>query len=315
MLRYVLKRIGFMAATLLAASFIIFAMGQLLPGDVAEVLLGQDATPESLHEMRKSLGLYDPFYIRYVRWVSGVLRGDLGMSTSIRGYRVSDLLKGHSLNSIFLASFACILVIPVSLLLGIIAGLARNSWVDKFISLGTMIAISVPEFASGILLILFFGLFLKLFPSMSNVDPSVSLVKQWPMLVLPILTLSLVILGYIAKMARASIVEVSRSNYVRTAILKGLPDLQLILNHILRNSLLPSITVIAMNIGWLISGIIVVELVFAYPGMGSLLFFAIVQRDVPLIQATILFAVGAYMFLNFVADILYTFLDPRLRYS
>jgi peptide/nickel transport system permease protein len=148
---------------------------------------------------------------------------------------------------------------------------------------------------------------------MSNIDTNVDLLRQFPMLILPILTLSLVILGYIARMTRASVIEVSSSNYVRTAVLMGLPTSNVIVKHILRNALLPSITVIAMNMGWLIGGIVVVESVFAFPGLGSLLLYGVMQRDVPLIQASVLFAAAAYMILNFVADLLYLFLNPRLR--
>lgn len=304
-----------MLMTLLAGSIIIFTMVDLLPGDAAEVLLGQDATPESLHALRESMGLFDPLHIRYLTWISGMLRGDMGVSLSIRGCKVSDLLLKRSLNSLFLAGCACILVFPLPILIGTIAGLKRNSWLDKLISVATTITISVPEFASGILLILFFSLFLNVLPSMSNIDSSLSLVQQFHLLILPIFTLSLVVLGYLTKMVRSSVIEVSCSNYVRTAILKGLPNLKLFFKHILRNSLLPPITLIGMSMGWFFGGLIVVEFVFAYPGVGSLLFFAIMQRDVPLIETTMLFVVGGYMVFNFIVDILYMFLNPRLRYS
>jgi peptide/nickel transport system permease protein len=294
---------------------IIFIIIQLLPGDVAQMILGQYATPETLHTLRKSLGLYDPFYIRYIKWISGVFYGDLGMSLSIMGYRVSDLLWKRSLNSLFLAAFASLFVIPISLLLGTIAGLMRDTWVDKLISLMSMVAISLPEFASGIFLILILSLTFKLLPSMSSIDPTVSLVRQLPMLILPILTLSFIILGYIARMTRVSVIEVSSSNYVRTAVMSGLPNSNIILKHILRNALLPSVTVISMNMGWLIGGLVVVETVFAFPGLGTLLLYCIMQRDVPLIQSTALVTVTSYMVLNFIADLLYMLLNPRLRHS
>jgi len=302
-----------MIISLLVASIIIFVIVQILPGDVAQMILGQYQTPETLHQLRESLGLYDSFYVRYIRWISGVLRGDLGISLSITGCRIADLLLDRSRNSLFLAACASLLVIPLSLLIGTVAGLKRDTWIDKVVSLTTMVAISLPEFASGIFFILVFSLTFKLLPAMSNIDTNVQLLRQFPMLILPILTLSLVILGYIARMTRASVIEVSSSNYVRTAILTGLPISNIILKHILRNALLPSITVIAMNMGWLIGGIIVVESVFAFPGLGSLLLYGVMQRDVPLIQATVLFAVAAYMIFNFIADLLYLLLNPRLR--
>ena len=288
---------------------------QLLPGDVAQMILGQFSTPEALDELRRTLGLYDPFHIRYLDWMSGILRGELGISLSIEGIGIADLLLQRARNSLFLAGCASIFLIPISLFIGTIAGLKRDTWVDKFISLVTITAISVPEFASGIFLILLFSLTLNFLPSASNIDPTGSLFKHLPHLILPILTLSLVFLGYIARMMRASVIEVSSSNYVRTAVLKGLSDAQVIWKHVVRNALLPSVTVIAMNIGFFIGGLIVVETVFAYPGLGSLLLFAINQRDVPLIQATVLFVFAAYMLLNLVADLLYMFLNPRIRYT
>lgn len=313
MLPYIFKRTALIIITLLVASIIIFAIVQILPGDVAQMILGQYQTPETLHQLRESLGLYDPFYVRYIRWISGVLKGDLGISLSITGCRVADLLLDRSSNSLFLAACTSLFVIPISLLAGTVAGLKRDTWIDKIISLLTMVAISLPEFASGIFFILVFSLTFKLLPAMSNIDTNVGLLRQLPMLILPVLTLSLVILGYIARMTRASVIEVSSSNYVRTSILMGLPISNVIIKHILRNALLPSITVIAMNMGWLIGGIIVVESVFAFPGLGSLLLYGVMQRDVPLIQATVLFTVGAYMILSFIADILYQLLNPRLR--
>ena len=313
MLPYIFKRAVSIIISLLVASIIIFVIVQILPGDVAQMILGQYQTPETLHQLRESLGLYDPFYVRYVRWISGVLKGDLGISLSITGCRIADLLLDRSRNSLLLAACASLFVIPISLLIGTIAGLKRDTWVDKMVSLTTMVAISLPEFASGIFFILIFSLTFKLLPAMSNIDTNVDLLRQFPMLILPILTLSLVILGYIARMTRASVIEVSSSNYVRTAVLMGLPTSNVIVKHILRNALLPSITVIAMNMGWLIGGIVVVESVFAFPGLGSLLLYGVMQRDVPLIQASVLFAAAAYMILNFVADLLYLFLNPRLR--
>ena len=313
MLPYIFKRTVSIIISLLVASIIIFVIVQILPGDVAQMILGQYQTPETLHQLRESLGLYDPFYVRYVRWISGILKGDLGISLSITGCRIADLLLDRSRNSLLLAACASLFVIPISLLIGTIAGLKRDTWVDKMVSLTTMVAISLPEFASGIFFILIFSLTFKLLPAMSNIDTNVDLLRQFPMLILPILTLSLVILGYIARMTRASVIEVSSSNYVRTAVLMGLPTSNVIVKHILRNALLPSITVIAMNMGWLIGGIVVVESVFAFPGLGSLLLYGVMQRDVPLIQASVLFAAAAYMILNFVADLLYLFLNPRLR--
>ena len=311
---FVLKRLGSLVVSLFVASIIVFVVVQLLPGDVAQMILGRSATPESLDAIRRSLGLYEPLHLRYLKWMMGVLRGDLGESLSVMGWRISDLLVQRAYYSLFLAGWAMVIIVPIALFLGTIAGLKHDSALDKFISLTTIVAFSLPEFATGAFLIFIFALCLKWLPAASAINPSVSLIKQLPALILPILTLSLALLGYQARMVRSSVIEVSSSNYVRTAFLKGLPRKDIFLRYVLRNALLPSVTVIAMNIGWLIGGLVIVETVFGYPGVGSLVLFAIVQRDVPLIQATVLFVVMGYVVLNFVADLLYMYLNPRIRH-
>jgi peptide/nickel transport system permease protein len=311
---FLLKRFLSITATLLVASIMIFAITQLLPGDVAQMILREFATPESLAALREKLGLNEPALTRYVGWMLDAIRGNLGESLSITGARVSTLLADRVMNSLVLATVASVVVIPISILLGSIAGIRKNTWVDRIISLTSMVAISVPEFVSGVLFILFFSLTLGLLPSASNLDPGVGYLSQAGKLVLPILTLSLVLLGYIARMTRASFIDAMGSNYAKTALLKGLSDRHIITRHVLPNALIPSVTVIAMNIGWMVGGLVVVESVFAYPGIGSLLLYGIIQRDVPLIQGTALFVVAAYMLLNFIADILYIFLNPKLRY-
>ncbi len=313
MLFFLLKRLVSIVATMFVASLMIFAITQLLPGDVAQMILREFATPESLAALREQLGLTQPVHVRYLEWMLGALRGDLGESLSITGARVADLLADRVVNSLVLALVASVVVTPLSILMGALAGIRRSTWADRLISLTSMVAISVPEFVSGVLLILLFSLTLGVLPSASNLDPGVGYLAQADRLILPILTLSLVVLGYIARMTRASFIDALGSNYAKTALLKGLNDRQIIFRHVLPNALIPSVTVIAMNIGWMIGGLVVVESVFAYPGLGSLLLYGIVQRDVPLIQGTALFVVAAYMVLNFVADVLYIYLNPRLR--
>ena len=313
MLLYLFKRFFSILVSLFVASVLIFVIIQLLPGDVAQMILGQYATPETLDALRKSMRLYDPIHVRYWDWIAGVLQGDLGDSLSIKGVRIADLLSDRGGKSFFLAFFATVVVVPLSIALGAVAGIRKNTWVDKLISLSSMAAISIPEFVSGVLLILVFSLFLNVLPSASSLDPEISIWSQMDKLVLPIMTLSLVLLGYMARMTRASVIDVASSNYVKTAVFKGLSDRRIIVSHILRNALIPSITIIAMNVGWMIGGLVVVESVFAYPGLGSLLLYSIVQRDVPLIQDTALFIVAAYMGLNFLADILNMLVNPRLR--
>jgi len=304
-----------MIVALFIASVIIFAITSVLPGDVAQMILGQNVTPQALHALRQKLGLDKPVYVRYLEWIGSALHGNLGTSLSIPGVRISWLLVTRGENTLFLAFFAGLFLIPTSLGFGIVAGLKEGSWVDNLISSVGLIAISLPEFVSGLLLITLFSVWLRVLPATSSIDLHHNLFSQFPKLVLPILTVSFVIFGYILRMARVSVIEVSRADYIRTAILKGLPRRRVIISHIVHNALLPSITVIAMNMGWMMGGLVVTETVFAFPGLGRLLLFALKQRDIPLLQATILTVGAIYLFLNLLADITYGFLNPQVRYN
>ncbi len=314
MAKYVLKRIALIVVSLFIASIIIFLITEIIPGDVAQMILGQNVTPEALDALRTKLGLFDPPHIRYLHWIGGVLRGDLGESLSMPGVKIGELIARKGLNSLFLAGTATLLLIPIALLIGVIAGLKEEKWPDNVISTFTLVAISLPEFITASFLMLIFSVWLKVLPATSSINLNQNILSQFPLLILPIITVSLVLLGYVARMVRASVIEASRSHYARSAFLKGLPPRIVNTRHILRNALLPSVTIITMNIGWLFGGIIIVETVFAFPGLGSLALFAITQRDVPLIEAVVLLMAGAYLVLNLVADILYAFLNPRIKY-
>ncbi|HVP17525.1 MAG TPA: ABC transporter permease [Spirochaetia bacterium] len=309
-----LKRFGLILVSLFAASVIIFLITEIIPGDVAQMILGRNVTPDALAALRERLGLMNPPYVRYLHWLGGILQGKLGDSLSMQGVHISDLIIRKGLNSLFLAAASTILLVPLSLLLGVIAGLKEQKWPDSVISTFSLIAISLPEFISGTFLMLVFSVWLRWLPAASSINLDVSLFRQLHLLVLPVVTVSLVLLGYVARMVRASVIEASRSPYARTAILKGLPPLLVNSRHILKNALLPSVTIIAMNIGWLFGGIIIVESVFGYPGLGSLVLFAITQRDVPLIEDVVLLMAAAYLVLNLLADIVYALLNPRIRY-
>lgn len=313
MLSYTIKRLAAIGLTLLAASFLIFAITQLLPGDVAQMVLGDHATPEALAEVRAKMGLDQPWLFRYWDWLIGALHGDLGESLMAPGVLVSEQLAGNAKASVFLAASATILVIPLALLFGCVAGLNQDKFLDRIISLLSILAISLPEFVSATFLIIIFSLKLGWLPSASLIDTSASLFSQFDSLILPICTLSLVLLGYVARMTRASVIETNGQAYIRAAVLKGLPRHRVVFQHLLRNALLPTVTVIAMNIGWLVGGLVVVETVFSYPGLGSLLMTGLTQRDVPLIQGAALVIVAAYMFFNLLADLSYRLLNPRLR--
>lgn len=314
MLRFVVKRLGLILISLFVASIIIFVISEIIPGDVAQMILGRNVTPEALAALRQRLGLMNPPAVRYVHWLGGVLQGKLGDSLSMEGVPIADLIVRKGLNSLFLAAASTILLVPISLLFGVIAGLKEEKWPDSVISTVSLIAISLPEFISGTFLMLVFSVWLKWLPAASSINTNVSLFRQLHLLVLPIVTVSLVLLGYVARMVRASVIEASRSPYTRTAILKGLPPLLVNSRHVLRNALLPSVTIIAMNIGWLFGGIIIVESVFGFPGLGSLVLFAIQQRDLPLIEDVVLLMAAAYLVLNLLADIAYALLNPRIRY-
>lgn len=304
-----------MIVALFVASILIFIVAEIVPGDVAQMILGQNVSPEALEALRARLGLNEPAPMRYLQWVGGVLRGDLGTSLSIPGVPVAELIVRRGRNSLFLAAAATVFLVPVALLLGVIAGLRVGTFSDNLISTLTLTATAMPEFISGTFLILIFSVWLGVLPATSSIDPAGSLFGQFRLLILPILTVSLVLLGYVARMIRASVIESSRADYTRTAVLKGLPQRRVIVRHILRNALLPSVTIIAMNLGWLFGGIIIVETVFGFPGLGRLVLFAIQQRDVPLIESVILVMAGAYLLLNLIADLLYAVLNPRIEYS
>ena len=314
MLRFVLKRLALIVVSLFVASIIIFLITEIIPGDVAQMILGQNVTPDALAALRLRLGLMNPPHVRYLHWIGGVLQGNLGDSLSMQGVSIGSLLARRGMNSLFLAAASTIILVPLSLGMGVVAGLSEEKWPDAVVSTLSLIAISLPEFISGTFLMLVFSVWLKILPAASAINSEVSLFRQLNLLVLPVVTVSLVLLGYVARMVRASVIEASRSNYARSAVLKGLPPYLVNSRHILRNALLPSVTIIAMNIGWLFGGIIVVETVFGYPGLGSLVLFAIQQRDLPLIEDVVLLMAAAYLVLNLLADIVYALLNPRIRY-
>jgi len=315
LLAYSGKRLLQALVSVAVASVIIFLIAEALPGDVAQMILGQYATEESLAALRENLGLNQPLHVRYFDWLSGVFRGDLGTSLSKTGVKVGPLLLRRARNSLILAAGAMIVIVPVSFLLGIIAGLRPGSWFDRLISITTLGLISFPSFITGLVLILIFSVQLGWLPASSSLDLSQSFLSQLQKLILPVLALSGVMLGYITRHIRASMVKVLRSDYTRAATLKGVGRRAVITKHVLRNALLPAVTVIAINLGWLLGGAVVVEATFGFPGVARLILNAIQHRDIPVMEAGLLFVVTAYVTVNFGTDILYTLLDPRIRYS
>ncbi len=310
---YILRRLGFILLTLFLASIIIFAATQLLPGDVAQVMLGQFATEEALKNLREDLGLDRPAYIQYFEWLGNFVTGDWGESMVSR-QPVRPLVLARLRNSAMLALTALLFYVPLGIVLGVIAALKRERGLDQTITGFSMAFVGLPEFVSGLLLITVFSFALAILPANSSIAPDTSFTEAFRFLILPAVTVSLTSLGYVIRMTRASTIDVLNTDYVRAADLKGLPSARVLTSHVLRNSLLPTITVVAMGIGYLIGGLIVTETVYGYPGLGRLLVYSIQRRDVILLQACSMVVVMVFSFANLAADILYSVLNPRIRF-
>lgn len=312
MSRYVARRLGFLILTVILTSIVIFGVVQVLPGDVARVILGREAGQAAIEHLRDELGLNLPVPVRYLNWITAFLRGAWGDSFSLR-IPVLPLVARRLQNSLILAAVALGISVPLSVGLGVLAGLRQDSLLDNAVSIGSLALVGLPEFVTGLVLIQVFALGLGLLPASSSLAGGTGLSEVLPQLILPALTATLVLLGYLARLTRAQVIEESGKPYVRTAALKGLPRRAVVLRHILRNALLPTVTIVAISFGWLLSGLIVVEAVFNYPGLGSLLVFAVSRRDLPVIQAIGMLAVVGYALANLSADLLYAALNPRIR--
>lgn len=312
--QYVLKRLGLALLTLVLLSLIIFFAGSVLPGNPAREILGPFASETAVQALNHKLGVDRPLITQYWSWVSGLLHGDLGISTQFQ-LPVSSLLVPALGRSLKLALVAFVIVVPLSILGGVLAALYRGRFVDRSISVTGLSLTSVPEFVSGVVLIVIFALGLKWLPVTANPPPGTSPLGQLHYLILPAIPLVFVLFGYIARMARAGTIEALDSDYVRTAVLKGLPRSVVIRRHVLRNSLLPTITVIATQTGYLIGGLVVVETLFNYPGLGRLIVTAADNKDFPMLEAGVLVIGIVYLVATLIADIMYTVLNPRIRYE
>ena len=309
----VAKRLAFGLLTLVVISLIIFLGMELLPGDLAEAILGQAATPETVAAFRRQLGLDQPAATRYVQWLSKFVQGDLGMSlANQRG--ISELIGDRLLNTLFLASVAAVISVPLAVLLGILAALYRHTWFDKAISMATLSTISLPDFFIAYILIAFLAVKFNLFPAISTLTPSMSLGSKLYAVALPALTLTLVVAAHMMRMTRAAILNLLSSPYIEMAQLKGLSRSRIILHHALPNALSPIINVIVINLAFLVVGVVVVEVVFVYPGLGQLFVDAVSKRDLPVVQAGALIFAAVYVLLNLTADVLSILSNPRLRH-
>ena len=315
----ILKRLGLGAVTLFIVSAIIFSAVSFLPGDFGEAVLGQAATKETVAAFRNELGLDRPAVIRYFEWVGGVLQGDLGTSFSgraasgvDRSRAVVDLVAPRLLNTLFLAGVAAVIAVPAALALGLTAALYRNSAFDRIVNATTLTTISMPEFFVAYVLILFLASLWPVFPSLSNVDAGTAFVDRLHKVALPAITLTLVIIAHMMRMTRAAIINLLASPYIEMARLSGAGQAEIILKHALPNAWAPIATVIAFNLAYLVVGVVVVEVVFVYPGAGQLMVDAVTSRDIPVVQACCLIFAATYILLNLIADIIGIITNPRL---
>jgi peptide/nickel transport system permease protein len=309
---YLLRRLGLTVLTLILLSFIIFLAGQALPGDPGRAILGPFAASSAVASLDHSLGVDRPFLVQYWSWISGIVHGNLGTSYQFRA-PVSSFLFPALGRSLKLALVAFVIVVPLSIFGGVVAALSRGRLLDRAISVTGLSLSTVPEFVSGVVLIVVFAIELKWLPVTASAPSGSSVPEQIKYLILPAIPLVLILFGYIARMARTGTIEALDSDYVRTATLKGLPRSVVIRRHVLRNSLLPTITVIATQTGYLIGGLVVVETLFNYPGLGRLIYTAATDKDFPMLEAGVLAIGVVYLLATLVADLLYTVLNPRIR--
>jgi peptide/nickel transport system permease protein len=311
---YIVQRLFAIVVILVVMSMLIFGITQILPGNVAYVIAGQFATPDVVHAIEIKLGLNDPIYTQYWRWFSQILKGSLGQSLVMErpvGPIIADALGASAI----LAACSFVFVATLGVSLGVLAAVKRNKTIDHAISIFTYVGISVPEFFWGIVLILIFARYLNWLPPGGRGERSDDLLTRMSYLILPTVTLTFTLIAHVSRMTRSSMIEALRTQYVRNARAKGLPERVVILRHALRNALMPTITVLAVDIGWLIGGIVVVETVFSYPGLGRLMIFALERHDLPLIQGSILVITAVDCTANLIADLLYAFVNPKIRYG
>lgn len=312
-LKLIAQRIALGLLLLFAVSVLIFVGTQILPGDVAQSILGQSATAESLANLREALGLNDPAYIRYFRWLGGILTGNLGTALS-SGQDIASAIGGRLWNTLFLAFCAAAVSVPLAIGLGLLAVRYRNGFVDKLISGLALASTSLPEFFIGYLLVYFFAVQWQIFPGISTVYDGMPFLERMKAIALPATALTLVVLAHMMRMTRAAILNVMQSAYIETAELKGLSPFNIIRKHAFPNAIAPVVNVVMLNLAYLIVGVVVVEVIFVYPGMGQYLVDHVAKRDVPVVQAVGLIFAAVYITLNMIADIAAILANPRLRH-
>ena len=311
MTRYVLKRLGLSLITLVIVSFTVFMASQVLPGDVGRTILGPYASQSQVDKLNHQIGTDQPLIKQYFTWAGNFIKGDWGTS-ALQNRAVKPLVLDRLKNSLILAGYALLLIVPISIFLGVVSALDYGGALDRIITITGLSFVALPEFVVGTFVIVIFAVQLGWFPTTSSVPSAnpADIVKQ---LTLPAIPLMFVLFGYISRMARVGTVESLRSNYTRTAVLKGLPRRYVVWRHVLRNSLLPTITVVSVQIGYLVGGLLVVETLFNYPGIGQLMLNAAVGHDLQVLVPSVLMISLIYLIANFLADVLVAFLNPRVR--
>jgi peptide/nickel transport system permease protein len=312
MTKFILTRIALGILSLLAVSVLIFAATEILPGDVASAVLGQGATPETLAAFREELGLNRPATVRYWEWFTGAIQGDFGNALTNKREILPELMKKFK-NTLFLAGVAALIAVPLSVGLGIIAAINEGRWQDRWSNIVSLATISVPEFFIAYLLILVFAVKLRWFPSLSTVFDGMPVSEMLYKIALPALTLTFLVAAHMLRMTRSSVLSIMSQPYIEMAFLKGMPRSRVIMRHALPNAAAPIISVIALNLAYLIVGVVVIEVVFVYPGVGQYMVDGVTKRDLPVVQACGLLFAATFIILNTVADILAILANPRLR--
>jgi peptide/nickel transport system permease protein len=311
-LQLILRRLVLLLVVLAVVSVLTFVIVNVLPGDVAYAMLGDLGTPEQVAALRKQMGLDLPLLMRYQHWIGGMLRGDFGTSLQF-SVPIAPMLLGRLGNSAILGGITLLVAVPLSVLLGVIAGVRQGRLVDRLVSGFAIIAFALPEYVTGLLLILVFSIWLPLLPGSSLMDPSANPLDRPAALVLPVAVLVLGMLAYLSQITRAGMITALESAYVRTALLKGLPGRVVVLRHALPNMLLPTLSEIGMSFGYVLGGIVIVETLFSYAGIGQMMVNAIDHRDIPVVVASVLVVAVAYGVGNLFADVTSILLNPRLR--
>jgi len=309
----VFRRLGLGLVTLWVVSVLVFAGTEVLPGDVAQAILGQSATPQAVAAIREQLNLDRPAPVRYFEWLTNFLRGDLGTSLS-NDMAISELIPERLRNTLVLAGLTAAFSVPIALAMGLAAAMFPGGRVDRLVTVSTLLLLAVPEFVIAAALVLILAVYLHWLPAITYVTEYESVWQMVKSLALPILTLTTSVVAHMARMTRAAIINVMTSPYIEMAILKGVPRGRIVLRHALFNAVGPVVNVIALNLAYLVSGVVIVEKVFAYPGLATFMVDAVARRDMPLVQACAMIFCAAYILLNLIADVLAILANPRLRH-